>query len=1158
MSDTQCVGRRMGVLMFSLLLSGPIVAATYPIKVSSSNPRLLVDQSNIPFLLIADAPHSLIVNLNDADAALYLADRGTNGFNSLWVELLCDSYTFGPSDGSMLDGTTPFTGALAGGDWDLTTPNEDYFTHVDKIIRMAGTNGLQILLTPLETGGLTDTALANGTDRCRQFGQYLGNRYKDFDNIIWQNGNDFQTWSTPTNDAVVSAIALGIQDRDTNHIHTVQLNFPVSASLDDTNWWPIISLDSAYTYYPTYDEVLTEYQRTNRIPVWMIETHYEFEGIQGELGTPAVLRRQTYWTLTSGAIGYGYGSGYTDSFMNGWNTAGNLDTVGVRELNYATALFRSREWYNFVPDPNHTILTAGYGTYYTGGYVSDDDYATCTREARGHTVIVYAPTQRAMTIDMTKISGASAQAWWFNPQTGVATNFASYATTGTQDFTPPNTNDWVLVLDAAAQNFPAPGAAPLIYLLQITINSLPNAQTGVLYSVQFTAIGGTTPYNWSLAPASGPLPDGMNLSQNGVLSGTPTSSGTFDFIAHVVDAGVMTAEQPLTLTVNDFNTPPTITGIADQTIDEDTATGALSFAVGDAESAAGSLTLSKGSSNPALVPTNNIVFGGSGSNRTVTVTPAADQNGVATITVGVSDGQMSTNTSFVVTVNAVNDPPTITGLADQAIIVNGTAGPLSFTIGDVDTAVGSLTLSANSSNPTLVPTNNIVFGGSGSSWTVTVSPAANQNGTATITVTVSDGSKNTSTHFVLTVSSSITTTTSFTDATAITIPDQGAGTPYPSTINVSGMGGTITNVTVNLNSLTHTFKSDLEILLVSPGGQKVMLMSHAGAAYTASRSVTLTFSDAATAYLPASTAISSGTYKPTDYPPADTFPSPAPARPYGTNLSGFNGQSANGVWSLYVFDDGPGDQGSMDGGWSLTVTTVATLQIPVITWTNSAAITYGAALGGSQLNATANVPGTFAYSPAAGTVLNASNAQNLTVTFTPSDTQNYTLGKRTVLIDVQKAPLSVVAEDATRVYGQTNPVFTGTLTGLQNGDNITASNSSPATTASPAGSYDIVPTLIDPGGKLVNYAVTITNGVLTIVDAPRLLSISKSPEGTFVIQCQVHAGRTYRFQYKNSLLDTNWTALGGDQTAVASRVAITNNGDASLQRFYRLLDVTAP
>ncbi len=199
------------------------------------------------------------------------------------------------------------------------------------------------------------------------------------------------------------------------------------------------------------------------------------------------------------------------------------------------------------------------------------------------------------------------------------------------------------------------------------------------------------------------------------------------------------------------NTPPTISDIANQTINEDGATGALSVTVGDSETPVGTLTLDKGTSNTALVPLANIVFGGSGASRTVTVTPASNQFGTATITITVSDGSLTASDSFVLTVNSVNDPPTISDIPNQVINENTSTGPLGFAVGDVETAAGSLTLAKGSSNPSLVPAGNIVFGGSGAARTVTVTPAPNQFGVATITVTVSDGSMTTNDTFLLTV-----------------------------------------------------------------------------------------------------------------------------------------------------------------------------------------------------------------------------------------------------------------------------------------------------------------------------------------------------------------------------------------------------------------------
>ena len=100
----------------------------------------------------------------------------------------------------------------------------------------------------------------------------------------------------------------------------------------------------------------------------------------------------------------------------------------------------------------------------------------------------------------------------------------------------------------------------------------------------------------------------------------------------------------------------------------------------DAETAAGSLTVTGTSSNQALVPNANIVFGGSGASRTVTVTPAANQNGTATITVTVSDGALSASDTFLLTVTAVNDAPTISNITDRTINEDASTGAVAFTI----------------------------------------------------------------------------------------------------------------------------------------------------------------------------------------------------------------------------------------------------------------------------------------------------------------------------------------------------------------------------------------------------------------------------------------------------------------------------------------------
>jgi hypothetical protein len=457
----------------------------YPLK-PSANGRYVVDRNNVPFLIIGDAPHSILANLNNADATTYLTDRGSSGFNALWIELLCDSYTGGagkegsPNYGHDVGGSNPFTSTLTGGYYDLTTPNPVYWSHVDYIVQTAATNGLQCVFTPLDQGGWTQTSLRNGTNRCYQYGRFLGNRYKDSPNIIWNLGNDFQNWATQQNDAVVLAIADGIKSVDTNHLMTIELNGLVSESQDDPNWISRITANAVYTYHPTYDETLVAYNKPNIMPVLFLEEHYEYENVGGEFGTPNVLRRQEYWSLTSGALaGHMYGNHYTWTFASGWQShlkaigmkqliyfknffswtfasgwQSHLKTTGMKQLIYFKNFFSSRRWYNLVPDQSHTLLTAGYGTYTPGGNVSDSDYATAAKTTDGTLAVVYTPVRHTLTIALTNFS-SPVTARWYDPtaNTFAAIPGSPFPEIGTHNFATPGKNkaadgDWVLVLEA--------------------------------------------------------------------------------------------------------------------------------------------------------------------------------------------------------------------------------------------------------------------------------------------------------------------------------------------------------------------------------------------------------------------------------------------------------------------------------------------------------------------------------------------------------------------------------------------------------------------------------------------------------------------------------------------------------------------------------------
>ncbi|HEY6168417.1 MAG TPA: proprotein convertase P-domain-containing protein, partial [Verrucomicrobiae bacterium] len=213
----------------------------------------------------------------------------------------------------------------------------------------------------------------------------------------------------------------------------------------------------------------------------------------------------------------------------------------------------------------------------------------------------------------------------------------------------------------------------------------------------------------------------------------------------------------------------------------------------------------------------------------------------------------------------------------------------------------------------------VLTNGTAVSRPFTFTAAGACGGSLTCVLDLKDGTNNLGTvSNTFTLGGVTNVTFSRTNTTLLTIPGsgtQGAASLYPATISVSNFQGTITKLTATLTGLSHTYSDDLDILLIGPGGQSVMLMSDTGGA-NGITNVNLTFDDAAAGSLPDSTQITSGTYRPTNIGTNDTM-SPAPAGPYGTSLSAFNGTSVNGTWSLYIMDDTGSDTGTLQS-WKLT------------------------------------------------------------------------------------------------------------------------------------------------------------------------------------------------------------------------------------------------
>lgn len=440
--------------------------AAYPLK-KLAGARYLVDQNNNPYFINAEAPWSLIGEVSKEDADLYLKDAKAKGINTIITTLTESYYTTHFKNGDKnrptnFYGEEPFTFHTETGLItlpDFSKPNEAYFAHADWVINKANEYGIQVVLAPNYLGccgdGYYDELSNSGTTTsiASAYGTFIGTRYKNFPNIIYVWGNDLLPGNVRSK---IDAMAKAAKAADPNHLHTYHAS-PENSSLDtwsltpsNTTYASWLDINSVYTYLPVQDEVQFAYKNSS-LPFFLFESHYEKDWNN----KPALeVRKEAYIGVLSGASGNGYGNnpiwhmnattinGITDSWKNHLNDEGRNDLIHFYNL------FLSRNWTGLVPDLDHTVLTSGYGS---GG-----DFAGASRTSDGSTIIVYTPSQKNLTLDLSKVSGP-ARSWWFNPKDGVSIEIGTFTNSGSKVFTPPSSGDWVLVVDDANKNYQAPG-----------------------------------------------------------------------------------------------------------------------------------------------------------------------------------------------------------------------------------------------------------------------------------------------------------------------------------------------------------------------------------------------------------------------------------------------------------------------------------------------------------------------------------------------------------------------------------------------------------------------------------------------------------------------------------------------------------------------------
>lgn len=428
----------------------PAPEYVYPLRVGPEG-RHLVDDRGRPFLLVGDAGWSLISQLSREEAEQYLAARQRLGFNLVLVNLLEHKFSaYAPAD---IYGTPPFTGAP------FTTPNEAYFQRADAIIRSAADKGMVVLLAPLYLGyecgpqGWCAQVEESPDSAFVAWGRYVGNRYRDFDNIVWLVGGD--TDPTPVH-RKMELFARALHDADPRHLVTAH-NAPGQMAVDPWPDAPWLTLNNVYT--PTKNVAamaLGAYGIAPPLPFFLIESDYE----NTQQTVAHTLRRQSYTTLLSGGFGHVFGGcpmwGFDaptmpgDCRSSGWRR--ELFSQGSLNMLYFRKLFLSRHWDLLVPDREHRAVTDGYGEM--GAW----SYAPAAYASDGSTIIAYLPVRRALTVDPSVLAGADMTVWWYDPASGTSVSGGTFPNDGPRTLTPPDAgDDWVLVVDGQGFGFGAPG-----------------------------------------------------------------------------------------------------------------------------------------------------------------------------------------------------------------------------------------------------------------------------------------------------------------------------------------------------------------------------------------------------------------------------------------------------------------------------------------------------------------------------------------------------------------------------------------------------------------------------------------------------------------------------------------------------------------------------
>ncbi|MBN1924766.1 MAG: glycoside hydrolase family 140 protein [Prolixibacteraceae bacterium] len=452
--------KQLFAIIITLNIACTLAAKSLPHLQISENKQYIENENGEPFLWIGDTAWELIHRLNRNETVFYLKDRADKGFNIIQTVILAE-----------LDGlkTPNANGDVPLIDLDPTRLNEDYFKHVDYVLKKAEKLGLYIALLPT-WGDKFNRKWGAGPeifnpDNAEKYCELLAKRYLNQSNIVWILGGDRMPESEKQYE-IIKAMARGIRNVDQKHLisyHPVGGKRATDAFNDE--WLDLDMFQSGHSRGASeYRYVWESKKNTPARPVINGEARYE--NIPDHFWEPGEhpwlddgdVRLSAYWSLLAGAAGYTYGCNDiwqmyslkhspTINARTGWREA--MQLPGSSQMKHVKTLFTAFPWHKMKNDQS-IILNENP--------INDEFSMSAISENRDF-MLAYTPWGRPIKVDLSKINAQNVNAFWFNPRSGESLFIGTFSNDEKAEFTPwasGRGSDFVLVVIDASNSYPLP------------------------------------------------------------------------------------------------------------------------------------------------------------------------------------------------------------------------------------------------------------------------------------------------------------------------------------------------------------------------------------------------------------------------------------------------------------------------------------------------------------------------------------------------------------------------------------------------------------------------------------------------------------------------------------------------------------------------------